>query len=62
MTKESLIEARQIIVSSLLKSNLDIVDRIELIINLDKFLNPVEYENNIKTLVKYKKIRRLNER
>lgn len=54
MTKESLIEAREIIVSSLLKSNLDIADRLELIINLDKFLNPVEYEENIKTLVKHK--------
>ena len=54
MEKESLEKAREIIVSNLLKSNLDIVDRAELIMNLDKFLNPVEYEKNIKILVKYK--------
>ena len=50
MTKESLEKAREIIVNDLLESNLDILDRTELIMNLDKFLNPVEYEDNIKVL------------
>jgi hypothetical protein len=50
MTKESLEKAREIVVFSLMDSNLDIVDRTELIMNLDKFLNPVEYEDNIKVL------------
>ena len=52
MTKETLIKARETIIFSLVESNLDIVDRTELIINLDKFLNPVEYEDNVKTLIK----------
>ena len=52
MTKETLIKAREMIIFSLAESNLDIVDRTELIINLDKFLNPVEYEDNVKTLIK----------
>ena len=50
MTKESLEKAREIIIFALMESNIDIVDRTELIINEDKFLNPVEYEDNIKTL------------
>ena len=52
MTKESLEKAREIIIFALMESNIDIVDRTELIINEDKFLNPFEYEDNVKTLIK----------
>ena len=52
MTKESLEKARELIIFGLKDSTIDIIDRTELMINLDKFLNPVEYEDNVKTLIK----------
>ena len=55
MTKESLEKARELIIFGLADSTIDIIDRTELMMNLDKFLNPVEYENNVKTLIKSNK-------
>ena len=54
MTKEELIKAREIIIDSLNNSNLDIVTLTELMINLNLFLEPEIYEENIKTLQRKK--------
>ena len=52
MDKESLKTARKLILSSVDNSVINIVDRVELIINLDKFLSEDNYEDNIKILRK----------
>ena len=54
MTKEELIKAREIIIESLNNSNLDIVTLTELMINLNIFLDPMLYEENIKILQRKK--------
>ena len=53
MKKETLLKARAIIIEALLKEEQDI-DTLELIINLNHFLEPKDYENNIKVLNKSK--------
>jgi hypothetical protein len=53
MKKETLLKARAIIIETLLKEEQDI-DTLELIINLNHFLEPKDYENNIKILSKSK--------
>lgn len=60
MDKESLILAKEIITKGLDESSeINIVDKVELMLNLDKFLNEKEYEENIQTLkVKQKTLRR----
>ena len=51
MTKESLIEIRKMIIESISENeNLSRIDRMELMINLGNFLNPDNYENNIRFL------------
>ena len=52
MTKETLMKARDLLVDTLDKSNIDIVDKVELMTNLWLYLNPTEYENNNKVLQK----------
>lgn len=52
MTKETLMKARDLLVDALDKSNIDIVDKVELMTNLWLYLNPAEYENNNKVLQK----------
>ena len=47
MKKESLEEALDLIIDSIDKSNIDIVDKVELMINLKEFLNILSYEENI---------------
>ena len=54
MTKEELIKAREAIIESLNNSNLDIVTLTELMINLNLFLEPTLYEENIKVLQRKK--------
>lgn len=54
MKKESLEEALDVIIDSIDKSDIDIVDKVELMINLKEFLNKISYEENIKTLMKGK--------
>ena len=55
MNKESLIEAREIIIQSLSESNINNLDKLELMLNINKFLDEKEYEENIKILVKKNK-------
>ena len=53
MDKESLERAREILVVALNgDSKIHVVDKVELMMNVDKFLDPDEYENNIKVLRK----------
>lgn len=54
MNKDSLIKAKEIIINVLDGSDIITQDKLELIINLDKFLNEDEYQNNIETLQKQK--------
>lgn len=53
MKKETLLKARAIIIEALSKEEQDI-DTLELIININHFLEPKDYENNIKILSKSK--------
>ncbi len=53
MKKETLLKARTIIIEALSKVEQDI-DTLELIININHFLEPKDYENNIKILSKRK--------
>lgn len=53
MKKETLLKARTIIIEALSKEEQDI-DTLELIININHFLEPKDYENNIKVLNKSK--------
>ena len=52
MNKESLEKVQEKIADMLNNTDIDTIDKIELLINLIHFLNPEEYENNIKTLRK----------
>ena len=55
MNKESLIKAREIIIQSLSESNINNLDKLELMLNINNFLQENEYEENIKVLVKKNK-------
>lgn len=59
MTKESLETTRELIISALkdvpTETKQEKIDNAELMLNLYHFLDPDEYDDNIKTLVKYKK-------
>ena len=55
MKKESLEEARKIIITSINQSLINEIDRTELIINLHHFLKPDKYEDNLKVLQKTNK-------
>ena len=55
MNKESLIKVREIIIQSLSESNINNLDKLELMLNLNNFLQENEYEENIKVLVKKNK-------
>lgn len=52
MNKESLEIVQDKVVNLLNNTNIDIVDKVELLINLVSFLNPDEYDENIKILQK----------
>ena len=54
MTKEDLIKARELIIDALSNSDLNIIDKTELMINLNLFLEPTLYEENIKVLQRKK--------
>lgn len=58
MKEESLIQAYYKIYETIDKSTIDDLDKIELLMNLRLFLEPQEYDNNIKVL--NKNIRRQN--
>ena len=55
MNKESLIKAREIIIQSLSESNINNLDKLELMLNINNFLQENKYEENIKVLVKKNK-------
>ena len=56
MNKQSLLELKHAINEYLMEqSTMDKVDKLELIININQFLEPKMYEENIKVLRKRKK-------
>jgi len=54
MKGESLEKASSIIVKALIEANIDELDKIELVLNLNNFLNKNNYEENVKILSKKK--------
>lgn len=51
MQKESLEELKDIIINGLDKSNMNQIDKTELMLNMTKFIeNPEQYKKNIKVL------------
>jgi len=58
MYKESLERARELCIKVLQNNNIDLVDMCELLINIDHFLDPEEYKDNIETLQQRKTLRR----
>ena len=52
MQKESLEKAKEVIISSLEISNIELYDKVELIVNLKTFLD--NYDNDIKVLRRVK--------
>lgn len=59
MNKESLELVKSKLVDVLEESNIDSVDKMELILNIWLFLEPELYDNNIEVLSKYGKKREL---
>ena len=53
MQKESIEEAIKICIDNIQKSNINIIDKVELMMNIEKFLN--DYDSNIKELNKVKR-------
>ena len=58
MYKESLERARELCTKALQNDNIDLVDMCELLINIDHFLDPEEYNDNIETLQQRKTLRK----
>ncbi len=58
MDASSLEKAMKIIADALQDADIDEVDKVELMINLNKFLNPEEYQNNIAILKNNEETRR----
>lgn len=52
MNKESLSKAKEIIIKALIESDIEIIDKLELALNTNLFLNEEKYGNNIKVLRK----------
>lgn len=55
MNKESLKKAREEIIKTLSNLDIDLVDRLELLINMNELLQENRYEEGIKVLKKSKK-------
>ena len=55
MKKESLIKARELVFNIINNSNIDTLDKYELLLNLYNLLDPFGYEENIKTLEKHRR-------
>ena len=55
MNKESLKKAREEIIKVLINLDIDLVDRLELLININELLQENRYEEGIKVLRKSKK-------
>lgn len=58
MYKESLEKARDACIKIIQGENIDLVDMCELIINIDHFLDPEDYKENIDILQKRKIIKK----
>lgn len=58
MNKESLERARELCTKVLQNDNINLVDMCELLINIDHFLDPEEYNDNIETLQQRKTLRK----
>ena len=52
MTKESLEIIREKVLEVVSNTEIDLIDKMEIIINLYHFLDPDKYESNIKKLMK----------
>jgi hypothetical protein len=52
VNKENLIKLREIIIKAVMKSDVDLIDKLEIAINERLFLQPEKYENNVKVLQK----------
>lgn len=52
MDKENLIKLREIIIEAVMKSDVVLVDKLEIATNERLFLHPEKYENNVKVLQK----------
>lgn len=50
MDKESLLKAREILTQLIEKGEINSQDSLELVINLHHFLDPQDYEENVKVL------------
>ena len=50
MNKESLLQVRDLVISLVSATDINPLDQVELLINLDKFLSPELYDENIKVL------------
>lgn len=60
MKDESLIKAKELLTDIIGSSDIDEVDKLELLINLYAFLSNKSYENNINTLRKELESRKYN--
>lgn len=58
MNKENLEKARELCIRALQSDNIDLVDLCELMINIDYFLDPEDYKDNIETLQQRKTLRK----
>lgn len=54
MNKDILITVKQQVISAINDTNIDLTDKLELLINITHFLDENTYDDNIKTLQKTK--------
>lgn len=52
MNKDSLVKARELVFNIINKSDIDLLDKYELLLNLYYLLDPFSYEESIKVLEK----------
>lgn len=60
MKQESLAEARRLLIDVISDSEIEQIDKLELLKNLYNFLNDLDYDNNIKILQKELELRKQN--
>ena len=60
MKQESLAEARRLLIDVIANSEIEQIDKLELLKNLYNFLNDLDYDNNIKILQKELELRKQN--
>ena len=57
MNKESLIKARELLISVLSNSEINDIDKVELMLNINKFLDEEVYKDNINILAEVRRNR-----